>query len=102
MPKSGCPQGSGFTWLEGTRYQDTEDYNANNVWSSPYDLAGDVWKNDMEQKFCIKTQNQTTEFSLAWPKGQYCVFKKGNCPTGEFVTVVADEQPSKLVFLVDL
>ena len=84
MPKTGCPEQRGFSWHTGTRYQDTENtYTPNNHWSSPYDLAGAVDRSFMEQKFCLKTQSQTTDFSLSWPKGEYCIFKKGNkCPTG--------------------
>ena len=96
MPKSGCPQGSGFTWHKGTRYHDTEDNKGSSDWSSPYDLAGRADKNDMEQKFCMKTQSQPTE--LSWPKGKYCVFKKGSCPTGEFLILVTAEEPSNLTF----
>ena len=85
MPKSGCPsvKVSGFPWHEGTRYQDTEDSGSNNQWSRPYDLAGRAERNDMEQKFCMKTEQGSTKFSLPWPKGKYCIFKKGKCPKGE-------------------
>ena len=84
MPKAGCPKGTKVIWHEGTRYQDTEDAWGKNYWSNPYDLAGRVWKNDMEQKFCMKTLAKASEYSLAWPKGQYCILKKGPCPEGEF------------------
>ena len=67
---------------------DTENFWSNNDWSSPYDLAGRAKDDDMEQKFCIKTQFQTTEFSLSWPKGAYCIFKKGNCPTGRYNVII--------------
>ncbi|XP_068753813.1 uncharacterized protein [Montipora capricornis] len=80
MTKSGCP-GGGF-WNAGTRYHDTEDVNSKNYWSYPYDLAGRVRKNNMEQKFCMKTQSKTSNYDLPWPKGKYCIYKKGNCPDG--------------------
>ena len=81
MPKSGCPKATNFQWHEGTRYHDTQDGDANNAWSTDsYHLAGRAAKNDMEQKFCMKT---APGGSFNWPKGQYCIFKKGNnCPKG--------------------
>lgn len=80
MTKSGCPDGD--FWHEGTRFHDTEDVNPNNLWSDPYDLAGRVAKNDMEQEFCMKTQSKTSEYDLPWPEGKYCIYKKGDCPEG--------------------
>ena len=38
MTKSGCPNGN--FWHEGTRFHDTEDEDPDNLWSDPYDLAG--------------------------------------------------------------
>ncbi|KAL9963063.1 hypothetical protein ACROYT_G032229 [Oculina patagonica] len=72
MTKSGCPKGS--VWHEGTIFHDTAGSNS---WSNPYDLAGKVAKNDMEQKFCMKTEYKTSSNSLPWPRGQYCIFAKG-------------------------
>ncbi|XP_068755962.1 uncharacterized protein [Montipora capricornis] len=80
MTKSGCPRGT--FWHEGTRYHDTEDVTPENHWSNPYDLAGKVDKDDMEQKFCMKTLSKTSKYDLPWPKGKYCIYKKGNCPEG--------------------
>ena len=81
MTKSGCPGGS--FWHKGRRYHDTEDNNASNDWSVPYDLAGRVARNNMEQKFCMKTKRRTSDYNLPWPEGKYCIFKKGNCPAGQ-------------------
>ena len=79
MTKSGCPEGD--FWNEGTRYHDTEDSDSNNNWSDPYHLAGRVAKDDMEQKFCMKTWSRTSTYDLPWPKGKYCIYKKGDsCP----------------------
>ncbi|XP_078384191.1 uncharacterized protein LOC144666676 [Oculina patagonica] len=78
MTKSGCPEGS--FWHKGTRFHDTFKSNS---WSNPYDLAGRAAKNDMEQKFCMKTEYYTSYYSLPWPRGQYCIFRKGGaCPAG--------------------
>ncbi len=79
---SGCPKGK--FWHKGTRFHDTEDDNPNNLWSDPYDLAGYKNENDMEQKFCMRTLNRITPYDLPWPRGQYCIYKKGeNCPKGQ-------------------
>ena len=86
MTKSGCPKGD--FWHEGTRYHDTEDGDSNNYWSDPYDLAGRVAKDNMEQKFCMKTQSKTSTYDLPWPKGEYCIYKKGNrCPDGQCIAL---------------
>ena len=36
----------------------------------------------MYQRFCMKTSNKDT-YMWDWPKGQYCIFKKGYCPNGK-------------------
>ena len=86
MAKSGCPKGT--FWNAGTRYHDTEDHDPNNSWSHPYDLAGHVGKSNMDQKFCMKTRAETSQYNLPWPKGQYCIYKKGTCPQGGSIAVV--------------
>ena len=90
MPKAGCPKGGKFTWHVGTRYQDTEDAFGRNRWSNPYDLAGSLAKSNMQQKFCMKTHVGDTQNGLQWPKGQYCILKKGACPKGD---VLLTNQP---------
>ena len=82
MPKSGCPKRSNFPWHSGYRKHDTEDDDSNNKWSSPFDLAGPYNKNNMYQKFCVKTKGTASDYNLPWPKGQYCILKKGKCPEG--------------------
>lgn len=83
MPKAGCPKNTKFAWHVGTRYQDTEDAFGKNRWSSPYDLAGSLGKSNMEQKFCMKTEEGDKKNGLQWPRGQYCVLKKGECAEGK-------------------
>ncbi|XP_030844468.1 uncharacterized protein LOC105438006 [Strongylocentrotus purpuratus] len=34
----------------------------------------------MEYKFCMKTQSSSAEDT--WPAGSYCIYKKGDCPSG--------------------
>jgi len=79
---SGCPN-SAFYWMTGRRYQDTEDLFPSNEWSNPCHLLGPYAKNNMQQNFCTKTQAVISEEDkLEWDAGEYCIFKKGACPTG--------------------
>ena len=80
MPASGCPSGANFPWHTGFRRHDTEDFAGENKWSSPYDLAGPYYRNNMYQRFCMKTKE--TDNNPPWPKGRYCILKKGQCPQG--------------------
>ena len=82
MPTSGCQKGSGFPWHKGYRYHDTENKRGGNSWSKPFHISGPVWRNDMYQKFCMKTQERGTSYDMDWPSGQYCLFKKGTCQKG--------------------
>ena len=85
-PKSGCPKeekGSGFVWHEGSRYHDTPTFCPLNEWSNPYDLAGFHGRENVRPYFCIKTRQGSSKFSLPWPKGKYCILKKGKCPSGK-------------------
>ncbi|XP_786957.3 uncharacterized protein LOC581886 [Strongylocentrotus purpuratus] len=75
-PNSGCPTG----WSEGYRYHDTEDDNPGNQWSDPLDLDGTWGQANMEYNFCMKTQSSLD--GEAWPAGSYCIYKKGDCPSG--------------------
>ena len=61
MTKSRCPKGN---FHEGTRYHDTEDSGSNNYWSNPYDLAGQVGRDNMKQMFCMKTSTGTSGYNL--------------------------------------
>jgi len=82
MPKEGCPKEKWWTWHTGTRYQDTEDSDSNNDWSSHFNLAWDNKRNDVVMKYCIKTNFKGAGYPLPWPKGDYCIHKKGRCPEG--------------------
>eukprot|EP00057_Strongylocentrotus_purpuratus_P009111 XP_011663585.1 PREDICTED: uncharacterized protein LOC105438006 [Strongylocentrotus purpuratus] len=75
-PNSGCPTG----WSEGYRYHDTEEGYPGNAWSDPLDLDGTWDQASMEYKFCMKTQSSSAEDT--WPAGSYCIYKKGDCPSG--------------------
>ncbi|XP_033637903.1 uncharacterized protein LOC117298694 [Asterias rubens] len=78
---SGCPN-SAFFWTTGRRFQDTQDLWANNQWSDPCHLPGPYARNNVQQNFCSKMDNLVTESDLDWDEGEYCIFKKGICPSG--------------------
>ena len=79
-PVGGCPKDSNSEWKFGLRSHDTEDDNPNNKWSSTYDLAGWIQKNNMQWQFCIKVSNGQSDIDYPWPRGSYCILKKGDCP----------------------
>lgn len=80
---SGCPTHGGVTWLEGWRYEDTEDPFTQNEISSPIHLAG-IWVTDgnLRLEFCIKGTDQVSEWDVDWPAGDYCILKYKTCPAG--------------------
>ncbi|CAG2229464.1 unnamed protein product [Mytilus edulis] len=81
-PKSGCPTAA-FSWAEGWHRQDTEDGGNANGWSPTIHLDDSVRTHgDQVFHFCIKTMNENTEYERDWPKGSYCILKKGDCPQG--------------------
>lgn len=79
--KSGCPSSNGFTWHTGWRYQDTEDWFPSNKRSSSFHLDAWVSKN-LNRTFCMKTTKTGDSSRPSWPKGKYCIYKKGSCPSG--------------------
>ena len=82
LPKtnSGCPVAAPFVWKTGWRKHDTEDRDSDNQWSSNNHFP--LWynKNNMQQHFCMK--DFTSHSTRPWPRGNYCIFKKGTCPAG--------------------
>ena len=83
MPRSGCPaHGTQFRqWYTGSRYQDTENSGHNdNRFSRGHHLAGYFGRN-IRTHWCSKTVS-SGDYGLIWPKGSYCIGKKGNCPGG--------------------
>ncbi|KAI8506267.1 hypothetical protein Bbelb_156940, partial [Branchiostoma belcheri] len=77
---TGCPEPAGVNWRTGVRRHDTEDTASSNSWSSGLHFDGGMWRNDMEQKFCMKTIS--SDGSGSWPSGSYCIFRKYWCPSG--------------------
>ncbi|XP_063440731.1 uncharacterized protein LOC134721563 [Mytilus trossulus] len=83
-PKSGCPSG----WVEGWRLQDNEDDKGNiNSVSSGHHFYGGFTKNT-KTYYCSKIREEkvidwTKWELLPWPKGTYCILRKGgSCPKG--------------------
>ncbi|CAG2197871.1 unnamed protein product [Mytilus edulis] len=76
-PQTGCPSG----WSEGWRYQDNEDtHNINSVTpSTGYHFFG-TFNRNTKMYYCTK---KTFSGSGKWPKGNYCIARKGGtCPSG--------------------
>ena len=85
-PQSGCPDTRDqFTWLEGWRYQDTENHNKQNKYknsfSSPLHLAGSFGNYGIGTEYCVKSST-TGDSGTQWPNGSYCIAKSGECPEG--------------------
>ncbi|CAG5130784.1 unnamed protein product, partial [Candidula unifasciata] len=79
---SGCPRGN-FSWLEGWRFQDCEDFDTTNSFSGSLHLAGTFEPDgDILTEFCIKGIPEVSDYDLSWPKGDYCILKYGDCPAG--------------------
>ena len=80
MTISGCPDSIGFSWLEGSVRQDTEDTRPVSHWSHPLHLKGKMKQDAIRQQFCVKESDLG---GTDWPKGNYCIYKKITCPQGE-------------------
>lgn len=79
-PVSGCPNFNGLQWQRGYTYHNTEDEDPANKRSKMYHFAGDYSQRGIQQRFCIKeTPSGSDE---GWPDGKYCIYKKGDCPSG--------------------
>ncbi|XP_077866358.1 uncharacterized protein LOC102809047 [Saccoglossus kowalevskii] len=81
---SDCPLAPDFVWETGARFQDTENSGTGNDWSTPYNLKGPYFQNDMQQNFCMKTLATSTQYDWSWGEGEYCIYRKGVCPANFF------------------
>lgn len=84
-PSSGCPYKSNVNWRYGNRYQDTSNdgYGHNYKSRESFHLGATVTYAGVERSFCMKTDTSSDVNRNPWPKGQYCIYKKGGtCPTG--------------------
>lgn len=83
-PKSGCPSG----WVEGWRFQDNEDYSNHNWITSGHHFYGSFDTGNTKAYYCTKIREEKvtdwTKWKLVlWPKGTYCILRKGgSCPLG--------------------
>ncbi|KAK6979669.1 hypothetical protein BgiMline_020655 [Biomphalaria glabrata] len=85
-PQAGCPNNVGAIWTTGLVKIHTEstDRNYDQVSTNSHLLAPILERagtnNFMYQHFCVST---TLSPGAAWPKGSYCINRKGDkCPTG--------------------
>ena len=46
--------------------------------AEPKGLVG-VYNKNIKTQFCTKTDT-THDYGITWPKGSYCIGKKGSCP----------------------
>ncbi|KAK3093702.1 hypothetical protein FSP39_019066 [Pinctada imbricata] len=74
--KSGCP--GQLTWSEGSRAQSTSVSFGNRQPHSDVTVGSGI----VSVNFCMKERAFESEFSLFWPKGDYCIYKYSNCPFG--------------------
>lgn len=74
-----CPRG----WNKGYRHHDTENKNTANQKHNRVPYLSNFGK-DIGWGFCCKINYYSWPWSyVLWPKGQYCIFRKGGyCPRG--------------------
>ena len=76
-PNQGCP----FGWAKGTRFHDSEDYSGSGHYNQRHGHYPHLtsFGRNLGWGFCCKTHNTLVQKS--WPKGSYCIFRKGgSCP----------------------
>ena len=77
QPRWGCPRG----WSSGWRYQDTEDHRTKNRRSRGIGSKMRVYVGkDIRFYYCVKKFRKNN--GVRWPRGTYCIAKKGRCPRG--------------------
>ena len=78
-PRRGCPPG----WSSGSRFSDNEDDNNINSESAGITSRMSVYVgSDTRMDYCVKTY-AGSPFSGSWPRGNYCIARKGGrCPIG--------------------
>ena len=100
--KYGCPEETGFKWEPGLRVHTADQYfSPSNSWSSDIHWGNGLSRENIIQKFCMKTKDVASEFDFEWPKGTYCIFKSNRCPNSKFfsknysrenLTVISDSR----------
>ena len=84
-PNTGCPNSAGVNWAVGWRKQHTQsvDRNTDEVSEGshlfpPIRSIDSDQNNFVYQHFCVNSDS--TSPGPTWPKGTYCIGKKGACP----------------------
>ena len=85
--KTGCPKGAGFDFDNGWRQHDTEnDKGARNrlSYSIRRHLRSIIFQSSIRHYVCIKQLFEANRRLRRpnWPRGRYCIYKKGDCPRG--------------------
>ena len=75
MAASGCPDADSFSWLLGSRFQDTEDNNQNTKASEEFHLNADL-RNNILRWFCIKPNTSIDTIRSFWPPGSITYVQK--------------------------
>ena len=60
-------------------------------------LKGLKKNNEITQHFCVKNKRAGHR---DWPKGKYCIYKKGNCPIGKDTGYYNESLRTKVFFFV--
>ncbi|XP_078338770.1 uncharacterized protein LOC111101591 isoform X2 [Crassostrea virginica] len=81
MPVSGCPTDPA-RFQTGYVTQDTEDRSNSNQWTAGIHMQGPMSHGAITTRFCVRQTPETNDYNRAWPRGNYCIAKKGNCPSG--------------------
>ncbi len=85
MPRRGCPSG----WSSGYRLQDTIIGNRKTI-GIERKMRVDVFS-FIRFFYCVKTFWGNSGYQ--WPRGSYCIAKKGDCPSGfRYGTIFWDDE----------
>ena len=76
-PKGGCPKG----WSRGNRTQGTAE-NTDVSSGIVSRLAVNYGSKTISIQYCVKTDESDDAVGFEWPKGSYCIARKGGCPEG--------------------
>ncbi|XP_074643369.1 uncharacterized protein LOC141900388 [Tubulanus polymorphus] len=79
----GCPSKEA-EWKLGWRFQDAPSRYVNK-WNASMNSNwnGAITRGSVNSSFCVKTITYYSTVQYTWPRGQYCILKKGiSCPIG--------------------
>ena len=76
QPKEGCADDGRFA--SGSRVHHT---GAGNKVSKEFDMAGGIYNESADQRFCVSEGGSSQSADDVWPAGSYCIYRKGgSCP----------------------